>query len=131
MTRERFRDSAAILADYTFEINHSDEDSQQNTLNMQRSAVTTGVGFVRQQGEPGPRILSYSGTILTTSQYDAMMSYAEACATRTIFFRDVEGTEYEVLITSFTPKRERVAVNPRQSDILWKWSYQLQMEIIS
>lgn len=129
--KERFRDSAGVLPDYEWEINHSDEDSQQTIINLERTAPTTGVGFVRQQGQMSPRTLNFSGSILTQSQFDWMTLYALACSTRTIFFRDVSGVEYEVLITNFSPKRQRVAWNSREPGLLWKWSYQISMEIIS
>lgn len=129
--RERFRDSAGVLADYEFEINHAEEDAEERSINVERTAPTSGMGFVRQQGEPSPRVLRYQGSILTTAQYEAMGAYVAACKTRTIFFRDVDGTEYEVLVTNFAPQRKRVAWNSREPNLLWKWDYRLEMEVIS
>ena len=45
--------------------------------------MTTGTGFVRQQGPPSPQVFKYTGTILTQAQFDAMKDYFDACATRT------------------------------------------------
>ncbi len=129
--RERFRDSGGVLADYIWQVNHREEEGNQDSLNVERTAVTTGVGFVRQQGQPSPRILNYSGTILHQTQYDAMRAYFEACRTRTIFFRDVAGDEMEVLIVSLNITRRAVLRNPYDIESPWIWKYQIQMEVIS
>lgn len=133
MARPRFRDSATVnpLATYEWEVGHNEESSGLMTYNLERTAVTTGVGYVRQQGAPTPKTLDFSGSILTQAQYDAMVNYYKACETRTIFYRDVDNTEYEVLITSFNPTRIRVAFNSRSPGLLWKWKYQITMEILS
>lgn len=130
MNRERFRDSAGILADYLWEVNHYTETGQSTAINVDRTAVTTGVGYVRQQGQPSPRTLSYGGNILSPSQAVAMQAYTDACATRTIFYRDVDGVEHEVVITSYTATRKAVAHNPRNPDP-WYWEYAIVMEVIS
>jgi hypothetical protein len=132
--REQFRDGAGLLAPYIFEVNHSEEDETEQTRNMSRQALTTvttgGPKFVLQQGESTPRVLRYKGTILTLTQFDAMQAYFQACDTRTIFFRDVSGVEYEVIVTRFSPLRKRTLRNPREPTLLWFWSYTLEMEII-
>jgi hypothetical protein len=133
--RERFRDAADAMPPgvpnpYSFQINHTDEEAIDQTRNLTRQAVTTGPTFVLQQGESSPRVLRYTGTILDPAQLDAMQAYYNACATRTVFFRDVHDVEYEVLITRFAPQRMRTLRNPRQIDLLWFWRYTLEMEII-
>jgi hypothetical protein len=126
--RERFRDGANVLATYTFHINHSDEEQIDQTRNLTRTAVTTGPKFVLQQGESSPDVLRYNGTILDPAQLDNMQAYYAACETRTVFFRDVDGTEYEVLITRFAVQRKRTLRNPRARSLLW--TYSLEMEVI-
>lgn len=135
ISRDRFRDGAAILATYVFEIGHTTEEPRQQRMNVERTAVTSGVGFVRQQGDPSPEVLTLAGKILTQTQLDAMQSYADACRgtgtpSRTVFFRHVDGTEYEVLITNFAPQPKGVARNPRDITLPWIWEYQLEMEVI-
>jgi hypothetical protein len=132
--RQRFRDAAGLMGPvdnpYSFQINHSDEEAIDQTRSVTRTAVTTGPQFVIQQGEPSPRILRYNGTILDLKQLDAFQAYYNACATRTIFFLDVQGIEYEVLIQRFAPQRKRTLRNPREPTLMWYWSYNLEMEII-
>lgn len=128
--RERFRDGAGALATYSFSVNHNEEEPDEQTRNVNRQAVTTGPRFVLQQGEPSPHVLRYSGSILTLEQLGAMQAYYDACATRTVFFRDVSGVEYEVLILRFAPQRKPVLYNAREPTMRWIWTYQLDMEVI-
>jgi hypothetical protein len=129
--RERFRDPAAILPDYIFEVNHSDEEAVEQRRNLERTSPTSGVGFVRQQGADSPKTLRYTGTILTQTQYDAMQSYYDACRTRTIKFRDFTDDEMDVLITAFSPLRKRTIKNPRDNSIsLHYWEYTIELEVI-
>jgi hypothetical protein len=132
--REQFRDGAGLMGSipnpYLFTVNHREEEAAEQVRNITRQAVTTGPKFVLQQGEPSPRVLRYAGTILTSAQLTAMQAYYDACSTRTIFFRDVSGIEYEVLITRFAPQRKATLRNPREPTILWYWTYQLDMEVI-
>lgn len=129
--RERFRDSAGVLADYIWQVNHREEEASQDSLNMERTAVTTGVGFVRQQGAPSPRVLNFSGTILHQEQVTAFDAYYAACQTRTIFFRDVSGVEMEVIIIGMNVTRKAVLRNPHEPEQPWIWKYQIQMEVIA
>src|SRR4051794_29567892 len=132
MPREQFRDAAGLMGaipnPYSFEINHSDEEAIDQNLNLARQAVTTGPKFVLQSGEASPAVLRYTGTILTQAQYNAMQAYYEASQTRTIFFRDVNGLELEVLILRYAPQRKRTVYNPREPTLLWYWNYTLEME---
>ena len=133
--RERFRDAADLMPvgipnPYEFQVNHSEEEAIDQSRNLTRQAVTTGPKFVLQQGESSPRTLRYLGTILLPAQLNAMQAYFLACDTRTIFFRDVSGSEYEVLITRFSPQRKPTLRNPRSLSLLWFWNYTLEMEVI-
>jgi hypothetical protein len=142
MVREQLRDGAYVpagpggvpaqvgLATYVFHINHADEDALDQSHNLTREAVTTGPKFVLQQGEQTPQTLRFTGTILQQSQLNAMQAYFDACATRTVYFRDVSGVEFEVIITRFAPQRHRTILNPREPTLLWYWSYSLEMEVI-
>lgn len=129
--RMKFKDPAAVLADYTWEVMHTEEESNERRRNVERTAPTSGVGFVRQQGQASPRVLRYTGVILTAAQKTAFDAYYDACETRTIRLLDFDNTEYEVLITSFDPKRERTLRNPRDSSIpLHFWRYTIELEVI-
>lgn len=129
--RERFRDGAAVLSTYEFAINHWTEQPDEQRRNVQRTAPTGGTGFVRQQGDSSPRVLKYGGTIMTQAQYDAMQSYYEACNTRTVFFRNYQGVENEVLITAFSARQEPVLYNSRAPSLSHVWRYDLEMEVIA
>lgn len=139
MAQERLRDGAGILATYLWDINHSAEQAQSNSVNLTRTAVTTGVGYVRQQGSPTPAEHHWTGTILRQSQYDAMLAYYQACAgagtpSRTVFLLDYTGVENEILITSFAPTRTYTAGNPRGVGAMGKltyWTYDFVFEIIA
>lgn len=128
--RERFRDGAAILADYSFDINHKEEDGNEQRRNITRTANTANVGFVRQQGDKSPVVLKFLGTIMKQDQKDKMESFYAACDNRTIFFRDYTGVEYEVLITTFDTTRKSTIKNGRDPSIMHYWTYRLEMEVI-
>jgi hypothetical protein len=133
-SREQFRDGAGILATYVFEVNHADEDGNDQNRNITRQALASpnagGPKFVLQQGESTPKVLRFTGSILTKTQLDAMQAYFDACDTRTVFFRDVSGVEYEVVITRFSPLRKRALFNTRAPTQPWFWTYSLDMEVI-
>lgn len=127
--RERFRDGASILATYEFDVNHDAEEPAGQTRNMTRSAPTGGVGFVRQQGDASPNVKRFTGSILRQEQIDAMQDYFDACSNRTVFFRDVDGTENEVIVTVFD--YTRVRGHNRRGGLPYKWTFRLEMEIIA
>lgn len=129
--RPRFRDGAAILPDYDWEIGHWEEQGQALTHNIERTATTDGVGLVRQQGDPSPELLRFQGTILTQDQYDKMRAYWAACTNRTVFYRDYTGVEYEVIVTAFDPQRVPVLKNLRDPSIMHYWRYSIEMEVIA
>jgi hypothetical protein len=129
--RQQFRDPLAVLAPYVFEVNHSEEEAAERKRNIERTAPSAGVGFVRQQGEDSPQLFRFTGTILTQSQKDAMDAYYEASQSRTIFFRDFTDVEYEVLFTDWNPTRKRAARNTRDPvNFLHYWTYSMELEVI-
>lgn len=131
--RNRFRDPLALLATYEWEINHSTEEANEKRRNIERTAPTGDGGFVRQQGEASPRILKYAGVILTMTQKTAMDAYYAACDRSTVFFRDVDGGELEVIITGFNATRFGVAWNQRDTVNMRHhiYRYTIEMEVIA
>lgn len=130
--RERFRDAApGGVGTYEWTVGHYEEQGRDRRHNIERSAPTSNVGFVRQQGEASPTLLRFEGTILTVEQYDKFNAFFDACRTRTIFYRDYTGVEVEVLITHFDPRRVAVVQNPRDPSIMHYWRYTIEMEVIS
>jgi hypothetical protein len=129
--RAQFRDAAAILPPYQMQIMWNEEEGLDLRRNYERTTVTSGVGFVRQQGEDSPSLLRFRGTILHSTQMFWMTAYYQASRDRTIFFRDFGGSEYEVLFTAFNPQRVRTLHNPRDSTIpLHYWTYDMELEVV-
>jgi hypothetical protein len=58
-----------------------------------------------------------------------MQDYFDACSNRTVFYRDVDGTENEVIVTVFD--YTRVRGHNRRGGLPYKWTYRLEMEIIA
>lgn len=131
--REQLRDGAMTLSTYTFAINHDTEQGDGRTRSLQRSAPTRGVSgaidFIRQQGEATPKVIRTSGTILETSQFEALTAYFDACENRTVFYTDVDGDEHEVLISTFDTNKVR-GVN-RRGGLPYYWTYRLEMEVVT
>lgn len=117
---------------YSWPVNHSEEERMGKERQVDHGAPTGNLGLVRQQGESGPMVLQLSGTIFHAAQHAAMWTWFEKCQSRTIDFEDFAGDTYEVLITSFLPRRQRTLSNPRDKTIpLHYWSYTISMEVIA
>jgi hypothetical protein len=127
--RNRFT-NPANGATYDWLKNHSEEDGAGKTRNIERTANTGSVGAVKQQGDDGPLLLRWKGTILQRSQLQAMWTWWNLCRTQTIYLRDFDGEEYEGQITSFVPQRHSTLRNPRDpSAPLHYWTYDFEFEI--
>lgn len=140
MSRVELRDMLpGGLGNYQFAINHDEEDAFGTTLAVEKTASTSGVSFIRQIGDASMSPLTIKGTILQRAQLQKLYLYHGACMgtdglpKRTLIFVDQLGSEFEVLILSFLPKRERLADNPRGAtpdERLVKWTYTLSMDIV-
>ena len=136
MARDAFRDAAGTInggALWEWPVGHEEEDPMDKSLALTRSAVTSGVGYVRQQGTPTPTVVKLKGWIKTKSQLEIMEAFYNACAgigtpSRTVFYRDVEGVEHEVLITDFKPQRVRSLSN---RPWFFEWKHETVMEYIT
>lgn len=138
MARDTFRDAAGLVnagAPYEWEIGHESEDPEENTINLERTAVTSGVGFVRQQGAPSPTVRKYHGWASLT-QIEIMREFFNACAgrgtvSRTIFYTDIDGSEHEVMITSFAPQRSVGRFVGRGGERNYIIQYSITIELIT
>lgn len=129
MARNRFT-NPANGAFYDWSINHESEEEFGKERSIEERSNTGNVGLTRTQGADGTLVLRYEGTILTRAQYVAMWQWYALCRTQTIYFTDCDGQEYEVQITSFKPKRVRVAHNPRDAGMrLHKYEYTIEMHV--
>lgn len=130
--RNRFIDPAAVVAAYSWEANHTEEEDTQLRRNFEHTATTNGFGLVRQQGDESPLVFKFSGTITRLNQIQKMLLYYQLCRTQSIHFRDFEGHKYEVLITAFNYKRVKTIRNPRDPNILLHYyTYSIEIEAMN
>lgn len=115
--------------EYAWPVNHTTEEAFGKARSYEHTSPTSGVGLVRQQGDDQPLTLQLSGTILTRGQEAAFVNWFELSRTQSIYWVDWTGASYEVLITSYQPRRERVMLNPRDRgmDYIVRWSMQLEV----
>jgi hypothetical protein len=119
------------LGDYSWPANYSEEGEFGRRRNYERTASTSGVGVVRQQGDDGPVVISVTGTILEKDQHSFFCAFMKIGKLRTLIFTDFEGHQYEVLMTAYLPTRQRAARNPRDPSILLHYyKYQMEMEAV-
>lgn len=131
MPRNRFTNPADSTY-YDWTVNHTEEDesgSKQRAIT--RTSNTGNVGLVKQQGEDGPTILRYTGTILDRSQLAAFWAWFKLCKTQTIYFKDFDNQQYEVQITAFQPKRHRRMTSVRRDASMPQhyWTYTIELEV--
>lgn len=119
---------------YLWHTNHLEEEEHGPIIGMERTAPTGGIGLVRQQGSEEPMRLTLTGTIMDPLQHLAFVVWRSRCLDRTIRFKDFAGDEYEVVITRYQPRRERVVRNPRATpgtpEQLYVRRYTIEMDVI-
>lgn len=119
---------------YDWQRNHTTEEAMGRERNITHSGATGGVSMVRQQGEEGPLVLDWQGIIEYRAQLQEMWKWYELSRTQTIWIRDYDGNRYEVIITSFTPKRVRkMSFQGRDRvNTPWHyWEYTIKMEVVT
>jgi hypothetical protein len=114
---------------YAWPVNHTTEEQFGKQRNVEHTAPTSGVGLVRQQGDDQPLILQLTGTILHRTQEAAFVEWFELSRLQSIYWTDWTGAEYEVIITGYQPRRERVLLNPRDRgmDYVVRWTMTLEV----
>lgn len=126
------------FGEYSFHINHSEEEEFGVSTSYTRTAPTGGVGFVRQMGDPQPALRRLKGTILDRDQYQQLWYFwfeangQGAGPARTLHFIDQLGARFEVFFTSFNPIAHRTAHNPRgdtADEKLIYWTYDLELDV--
>lgn len=127
--RNRFTDPTTGET-YDWQINHDTEEEGGRQRDITLSGNTSGVGLVRQQGAQAPITLRYGGAILHLAQFEAMWHFFQLCESRTIFFRDFYGDEYEVTITAFSPTRQRGRNFADPAIPLHFWHYTIEMQVM-
>lgn len=130
--RNTFEDPNGVRTAYPWLVNHDEEGDFGKRRTIQHGANTANTGLVRQQSDDEPLIMRLSGTILHQSQYDEMIAWFALSKTQTIYFEDFSGDRYEILFTSFQPKRQKTIKNPRDfaNAPYWFWKYELEFEVV-
>lgn len=131
-TRVQLNDVApGGLGLYPWPINYQEEGEFGRRRNYDRSASTSGVGVVRQQGDDGPLIINVTGVILKADQHAYFAAFMKVGKLRTLIFTDFEGHQYEVLMTAYLPTRVRTSRNPQDPNILYHYyKYSMEMEVV-
>lgn len=117
------------LGTYPLPIGHETEDPVVRQSGLERSALTTGEGFVRQQGAPQPTIIKFAGWANVEAQVTKMTEFYNACQgigtpARTVWLQQVGPVEnwIEVLITEFTEQRVVGRAGGTGLGYVWKWN---------
>lgn len=143
MSRVKFIDvytGPESIGEYQWQINHSEEEPTGATLNVDHTAPTSGVGFVRQIGDPEPYTRHVKGTILDRPQFQKFWTYFAICVglgpgpQRTIHWVDQLNARFEILFTSFVPQYHRAARNPHgttDDEKLSYWTYDATFEVLN
>lgn len=98
---------------YTWHINHGwDGDENSGLESPVTWSVTTAGNPVPQFGEIQPSKMTLKGTILHRAQHEAMQIWTALSRLQTIYFRDFDMVEYEVVVASFSWTRQGVVKNP-------------------
>jgi hypothetical protein len=132
MGRNIFRDPNSVLSDYSWQMNHSQEEDQGKSRQIEKTANTANTGFIRQQSDSDGLVLHYSGTILHKAQLQQMVAWYNLCDSQTIFFTDFAGDQYEIIITDFKATRHPTIRNPRDytNAPLWYWKFDISMDVV-
>lgn len=127
----QFIDPTGIQPPYTWAINHDTMDPGGRRRTTAQTAVTSGIGIVRQQGSETPLGMTLKGTILTEIQRLQFVGWWTLCRTQTIYFYEFSGEQYEVIITDYNDVKVRVAYNKNDATIPYHvYTYTLVMDII-
>lgn len=114
---------------YAWAINHS-EESPLTVRRQYEAGGRTTVGLSRQQAPGDPLQLTLRGTILDPAQKDVLDTFYADCDDNTLIYEDYALQAYEVIITSWEPRAERVARNPVTSGLI-VWRFTIEMEVVS
>jgi hypothetical protein len=105
VNRWRFSDPLT-LETYEFEINPKEGGSPQykKHINYQNTSAPNGKTLVFE-GRDEPQVMTFTGTILTQTQYDAMVTWFNK--RHQIQITDDLQRTFTIYIMTFEPKRER------------------------
>lgn len=129
--RDTFRDPTTGEA-YPWPVNHSEESQFGKSRSISSGANTANTGLTIQQGDDEPMVLELTGVIMHKAQHDQFVRWFAISQGHTIHYIDFAGDGYEVIITAFSPQRQRTLRNPRDRSIpLHYWTYTLRMQVVT
>lgn len=132
MPRNTFHDPGSVLADYTWDIGHHEEQDAGRDLPVSEVANIANTQVILTQGDLSPVKFSYSGSILKREQLVEMWRWLALCQHQTIHFTDFAGDRYEVTITAFKPVRHPGRnLRGGAGAPLWYWTYTIEMAVIT
>lgn len=122
------------LGTYDWDVNYDEENTFGRTRNIDATQNTGATDFIFQQGADEPMVISVSGKALTKMQHAKFCAFYSRSQYQTMIFEDFEGAQFEVMITSYQPKRVRAARNPRGQAGgagLHYYTYTLEMMVLN
>lgn len=126
----QFIDPAGVKATYAWTINHSEEEAVTRSRQVGDGAPSSDIGLLPQQGVSYPLVFQWKGSLFTQADKDIMDSWYGLCEDQSIFLKDFDDNQYEVLITDWVPQRVPVAWNHR-GQIPWYWTYTIIIRVLT
>lgn len=132
--RNLFTDPVTAFV-YAWPTNHSTEEAVTKSRQMGDGAPTSNIGLVPQQGADSPVVLQWKGKMFLDAEVTEIMHFWHLCNKQTILATDFTGSQYELIITDFSPQRVPCVRNPRCPDpanpnCFYTWSYTITLRII-
>jgi len=115
---------------YNWAINESDQDGPRHGGNVDFDGKASSIGVIGTQGEDQALLITLTGTILTQDQYRKFLFFSKI--KNSFRFIDSIGNQYEVSMTEFSPKVERVAMNYMDPTYMphHKYTYTMQLWVL-
>jgi hypothetical protein len=108
---------------YTFDVNPKEGGSPAYTRNLtQKSTAAADGKTLVFEGRANPLSMDFSGVLLTEAQFNAFVTWWSK--KNQIQLTDDLGRTFWVVISEFTPKRERAVQYP------WKHSYSVKATVV-
>lgn len=129
MAKNRFKDPANGDT-YDWHINQGwdgEEDVNDYAFSW---ASTTGGAALPQFGGAKAQIKTLRGTILHLAQHTEFLAWAALSQEHTIYFRDVDGNEFEVVILAYRPRRIGVLKNWSDPVNMPQYIYRYEMQLL-
>lgn len=117
---------------YDWPVNHAEEESFGKSRNIDHTAPTSGQGLIRQQGDDSPMGIRLSGTVFHKAQHQAFINWFNLSRTQTIYWRNFDLEEFEVIFTGYLPQKKRTLRNPRDfaNAPYHYWTYTMEFDVV-